>query len=211
MATPAAPANAAALLELARACRERGDTGGEGQALDRVLATEPRHIPALVRRADLYATAGDTRSASSFYLTALRSAPPTGVSKETAALLARAKEACDRFAIDYRDYLLRSLAVKGFDPAVSSPRFTQSVDLVLGQKRIYLQQPKYYYFPGLPQVQFYERSLFPWFDDVEAALPAIRAELEAVLNEPDAFAPYVQGHANRPRKDEMGMLNNPAC
>jgi aspartyl/asparaginyl beta-hydroxylase (cupin superfamily) len=84
------------------------------------------------------------------------------------------------------------------------------VDLILGQKRIYLQQPKYYYFPGLPQLQFYERSLFPWFDDVEAALPDIRAELDAILDEPGAFAPYVQGHANRPKKEELGMLNNPA-
>lgn len=212
MASPAAPApaSAAVLFELARACRERGDDAGESRALERLLAADPRHIPALVRRADLYAATGDARSASSFYLTALRSAPAAGVSKETAALLARAKQACDRFAIDYRDYLLRSLAAKGFDPAVSSPRFAQSVDLVLGQKRIYLQQPKYYYFPGLPQIQFYERSLFPWFDDVESALPGIRAELETVLNEPDAFAPYVQGHANRPKKDEMGMLNNPA-
>jgi len=210
MATPATPAAAAALLELARACRERGDAAGEGKALDRVLAAEPRNIPALVRRADLYAGAGDARSASSFYLTALRSAPATGVSTETAALLARAKQACDRFAIDYSDYLVRSLAAKGFDPASSSPRFAQSVDLILGRKRIYLQQPKYYYFPGLPQVQFYERSLFPWFDEVEAATADIRSELEAVLQEPDAFAPYVQGHANRPKKDEMGMLNNPA-
>jgi aspartate beta-hydroxylase len=210
MATPATPANAAVLLELARACRERGDSAGEAQALERLLTAEPRHIPALVRRADLYTAAGDARSASSFYLMALRSAPAKEVPKETATLLARAKEACDRIAIDYRDYLLRSLAANGFDPATSSPRFAQSVDLILGQKRIYLQQPKYYYFPGLPQVQFYERSLFPWFDEVEAALPGIRTELEAVLPEPGAFSPYVQGHANRPKKDEMGMLNNPA-
>jgi aspartate beta-hydroxylase len=210
MATPAAPATAAALLELARACRERGDAAGEGQALDRALAADPRNIAALVRRADLYASAGDARSASSFYLTALRSAPASGVTKDTAALLARAKQACDRFALDYSEYLVRSLTAKGFDPASSSPRFAQSIDLILGRKRIFLQQPKYYYFPGLPQVQFYERSLFPWFDEVEAATADIRSELEAVLQEPDAFAPYVQGHANRPKKDEMGMLNNPA-
>jgi len=179
-------------------------------ALDRLLAADPRNVRALIQRADLYAAAGDARSASSFYLTALRSAPGSGVPRELAAELARAKAACERYAIEYRDYLLRSLAAKGFDSGRSSARFSQSVDLILGQKRIYLQQPKYYYFPGLPQVQFYERQLFPWFDDVEAALSEIRAELEAVLNEPGAFAPYVQGHANRPKKDEMGMLNNPA-
>ena len=210
MVSPAAPANAAALFDLARRCRERGDAPAEAAALERLLAAEPRHIPALVRRADLYAAAGDARSASSFYMTAMRSAPAGAQSKETAALLARAREACDRFAADYRDYLLRSLAASGFDPATSSPRFAQSVDLVLGRKRLYLQEPKYYYFPGLPQVQFYERRGFPWFDDVEAATADIRAELEAVLDEPGAFAPYVQGHANRPKKDEMGMLDNPA-
>jgi len=179
-------------------------------ALDRLLAADPRNVRALIQRADLYAAAGDARSASSFYLTAIRSAPATGVPRELASELARAKAACERYAIEYRDYLLRSLATKGFDSGRSSARFSQSVDLILGQKRIYLQQPKYYYFPGLPQLQFYERSLFPWFDDVEAALPDIRAELDAILDEPGAFAPYVQGHANRPKKEELGMLNNPA-
>lgn len=179
-------------------------------ALDRLLAAEPRNVRALIQRADLYAAGGDARSASSFYLMAIRSAPATGVPRELASELARAKAACERYAIEYRDYLLRSLATKGFDSGRSSARFSQSVDLILGQKRIYLQQPKYYYFPGLPQLQFYERSLFPWFDDVEAALPDIRAELDAILDEPGAFAPYVQGHANRPKKEELGMLNNPA-
>jgi len=210
MAGPAASANSASLLKLARDCRDRGDAAGQVATLERLLAADPRNIPALIQRADLYAAAGDARSASSFYLMAIRSAPPSGVPREIAAELARAKQACDRYARDYRDYLLRSLAAKGFEPAHGSPRFAQSVDLILGQKRIYLQQPKYYYFPGLPQIQFYERDNFPWFDDVEAALNDIRAELEVILREPDAFAPYVQGHANRPKTGEMGMLNNPA-
>jgi aspartyl/asparaginyl beta-hydroxylase (cupin superfamily) len=210
MASVPATPNAAALLKLAREARERGDAAGQAAALEKLLAADPRNIPALIQRADLYAAAGDARSASSFYLTAIRLAPPGGAPRELAAELARAKLACERYAVEYRDYLLRSLAARGFDAARSSPRFAESVDLILGQKRIYLQQPKYYYFPGLPQIQFYERSRFPWFDDVEAALPDVRAELEAVLHEPGAFAPYVQGHANRPKKDEMGMLNNPA-
>ena len=186
------------------------DATARAAALDRLLAADPRNIQALVQRADLYAAAGDTRSASSFYLTALRMAPPSGLPREVAAELARAKEACDRYALEYQDYLLRSLADRGFDAGRSSRRFAESVDLILGKKRIYLQQPKYYYFPGLPQVQFHDRAAMPWFDPIEAALPDIRAELEAVLDEPGAFAPYVQGHANRPKKDEMGMLNNPA-
>jgi aspartate beta-hydroxylase len=210
MASTAATANSSALLKLARDCRDRGDTAGQAAALDRLLATDQRNIPALIQRADLFAAAGDARSASSFYLMAIRSAPPSGVSREIAGELARAKQACERFALEYQEYLTRNLAAKGFDPSRSSPRFGESLDIILGRKRIFVQQPKYYYFPGLPQVQFYDRKLFPWFDDIEAATADIRAELEPVLHEQGAFAPYVQGHANRPKKEEMGMLNNPA-
>jgi aspartate beta-hydroxylase len=209
MASVAAAPNSAALLKLAREARERGDAAGQATALERLLAADPRNVAALIQRADLYAAAGDARSASSFYLMAIRSAPTGGLPKELAAELARAKQACERYAVEYRDYLLRSLAANGFEAGRSSQRFAESVDLILGQKRIYLQQPKYYYFPGLPQIQFYERGLFPWFDEVEAAVHDIRAELEPILNESGAFAPYVQGHANRPKKDEVGMLNNP--
>jgi hypothetical protein len=210
MGTPASAASASALLELARDARRRGDAAAQVAALDRLLAADPRNVPALIQRADCFAAAGDARSASSFYLMAIRTAPQGGVSRELAQELARAREACDRYAGEYKDYLLRNLTAKGFDPAISSPRFAQSVDIILGSRQIYLQQPKYYYFPGLPQIQFYERSVFPWFDDVEAATGDIRAELEEILREPDAFAPYVQGHANRPRKDQLGMLDNPA-
>lgn len=194
----------------ARELFTRAAAGDVALALDRLLAAEPRNIPALIRRADCFAAAGDTRSASAFYLMAIRSAPPKGVSREIAEELARAQQICDRFAAEYADYLKQSLAAQGFDEQHSSPRFAQSVDIVLGRKQIYLQQPKYYYFPGLPQIQFYEREQFPWLDDVEAATEDIRAELQAVLAEPDAFSPYVTGHANRPYKAQMGMLNNPA-
>ena len=118
------PDQCAALAKLAR-CRERGDR----RRLDRLLAADPRNIPALMRRADLYAAAGDARSASSFYLMAIRSAPATGLPRELAAELARAKQACDRYALEYRDFLLRNLAAKGFDPKRSSPRFAESVDI----------------------------------------------------------------------------------
>ncbi|MBX3703725.1 MAG: aspartyl/asparaginyl beta-hydroxylase domain-containing protein [Steroidobacteraceae bacterium] len=212
MASPAEQAGTRpqALWANAQACRAAGDAAGEVAALEQLLRQQPRNLLALIRRGDCYAAAGDLRSASSFYQMALRSAPAAGVPSETAAELARARLACDRIAAQYRGYLRESLAARGFDPAHSSRRFAESVDLILGEKRIYLQEPKYYYFPGLPQIQFYERSDFPWLDRVEAAAADIRDELLAVLKEPSAFAPYVRGHSNRPHKDQLGMLDNPA-
>jgi aspartyl/asparaginyl beta-hydroxylase (cupin superfamily)/cell division septum initiation protein DivIVA len=203
--------DATVMLGLARACQALADEKGLSAALDRLLAAEPRNIPGLILRADSYAAAGDTRSAASFYLAAIRAAPPAAQAPpELAQELRRAQQMCDRYAQQYKDYLSQSLAAKGFDARRSSPRFAQSLDVVLGKKQIYLQQPRYYYFPGLPQIQYYERTDFPWMDTLEAATDDIRDELIEVLKDEGAFHPYVTGDANRPRKEQMGMLNNPA-
>ncbi len=118
--------------------------------------------------------------------------------------LRRAKETCERYAREYKDFLrdpargarLRRARVQAALRAVARHHF--------GEKRIYVQEPRYYYFPGLPNIQFYEREAFPWMDDVEAETDAIRAELLEVMRSPGAFSPYVTGHANRPRKGEQG-------
>lgn len=199
------------LLGLAQACRAVGDPGGAGAALDYLLRIDGRNLVALLARADLYHDAGDTRAAASFYQAALRAAPPGNrLSAAVAQDLLRAKSTVERYAADYKSFLRERVAAAGYEPGRSSTRFGTSLDLVLGEKQIYVQQPKYYYFPFLPQKQFYEREYFPWFAQLEAATDAIRAELLEVLREPDAFAPYVQGNPNRPRKDEAGMLDNPA-
>ena len=129
---------------------------------------------------------------------------------DLAADVRRAQEACARYAAQYKTYLREKLAGGGFDPSASSPRFAQSVDIALGEKRIFVQEPRYYYFPGLPQIQFYPDGCFPWLAEVEAETAAIRDELLAVMQDPAAFSPYVTGDANRPRRDQLGMLNNPA-
>jgi aspartyl/asparaginyl beta-hydroxylase (cupin superfamily) len=207
----AAGANPTALLGMAHACRALGDEQGKLAAIDRLLAAEPRNLRGLILKGDHLAGGGDVRSATSYYLTALRSAPPREqLPADLAAELRRVGQTCEQYAAQYQSYIVGQMAAKGFDAARSSKRFAQSLDIVLGRKQIYLQAPKYYYFPGLPQIQFYEREVFPWLDDLERATDDIRAELMAVLDEPTAFAPYVQGRANRPRKEEAGMLNNPA-
>jgi aspartyl/asparaginyl beta-hydroxylase (cupin superfamily) len=179
--------------------------------IEALLAAEPRNVRALILKADHLAGAGDPRAASSYYLAALKAAPPPEqVPRELLPDLRRAREMYDRYMRQYESYIVERLAAKGFDAARSSKRFAQSLDITLGKKRIYLQEPRYYYFPGLPQIQFYERQDFPWLDAVESETDAIRNELLAVLNEPGAFAPYVQGDPKRPPRGQAGMLNNPA-
>lgn len=203
-------ADAPVLLGLAYASLALNDDQIKMAAVERLLALEPRNIRGLMLKADHLAKMGDIRAAVSFYQMALKSVPPDqSIPADLAPELRRAQQMAERFAGDYQTFLLRELASRGFDPATSSSRFSQSVDLILNRKRVFVQEPRYYYFPELPQIQFYDRQAFPWLDDVENATSDIRAELLEIMKQPEVFAPYVQSKTNRPHKDQQGMLNNP--
>src|SRR3546814_9657991 len=74
-----------------------------------------------------------------------------------------------------------------------------SSDLILsGAKAPQLQQPTSFYYPRLPQIAFYEAEDFPWLAEMLTALPAIRAEAEAVLAGESGVTPYVQRAKDRP-------------
>ena len=210
MAIASGAAEASVWIGLAQACSGLKDQPGRAAAIDKALALEPGNVRGLIIKADLLAEAGDARAASSFYLSAIRLAPPDGqISSDLAPELRHARQMCERFAAEYTSHLRARLAMAGFDESRSSPRFAQSLDILAGKRRIFIQQPRYFYFPGLPQVQFYHRTGFPWLASIERASGVIRAELMEVLKDDGAFAPYVQGDVNRPQKYQDGMLNNP--
>ena len=176
------------------------------EAIDRALAQDPRNVAALIRKADHLAARGDARGASAYYLQAVKVAQAVPVAAELQREVARARAACETLAAQIEQSIRDRLAGRGV-PATR--RFAESLDMLFGHRQPYVQQPQYYYFPGLPQIQFYERADFPWLDAVEAATPAIREELEAVMRERDAFRPYVQSDPSRPRNAQAGMADNP--
>ncbi len=180
--------------------------------LDRALAVDPRNVRALIAKADHYASIGNPRAAGAFYRAALRASPAKNhPPPELAAELRRAHRMCEQIEAGYKSYVREKLAARGFDPdRASSTRFARSLAIAFGEKRAFLQQPRYFYFPELPQMQFYEREQFSWVPEVEAQTTRIRDELLGVMRDPGAFSPYVTGEADRPRSDPQGMLNNPA-
>lgn len=204
-------ADASACVGLAYACRSLKDSAASLAAIDRALALEPRNLRALILKADHLAEAGDARAASAFYQSATQSSPPADqLTPDLRNELVRAQAMCDRYAAQFESFLEDRLF--GADPAARQVqhRFAQSLDILYGKKRVYFQQPRYFYFPGLPQIQFYDRKDFPWLDAVEAATPDIRGELIDVMRDQSVFKPYVQGDPNRPHNEQGGMLNNPA-
>ncbi|HEV2746613.1 MAG TPA: aspartyl/asparaginyl beta-hydroxylase domain-containing protein [Allosphingosinicella sp.] len=198
-------------LLLARSCRLLGDEAGETDALDRALALEPRNLRALVMRGEAYTRAGDTRAATSFYQAALAAAKAmAAVPAELEPDLRHAQAMVEAAGGGYQAHLEASLAAAGLGPETVGPRFGEALDILCGRRQIYFQQPSAFYFPRLPQIQFYEREQFAWVPALEAATAAIRDELLAILAEEGAFVPYVQAERDRPHHDFHGLLGDPS-
>jgi len=196
----AGQADASAYLGLAYACAGLKDHPAALAALDRALALEPRNLRALIMKADHLAAAGDARAASAFYRAAVNTAPPADqLPADLRNELARAQAMCARYSAQFEGFLRQRLA-RGLAEGRSAGRFRDSLDILTGSKRIYFQEPRQYFFPGLPQIQFYERSDFPWLDKVEAATADIRAELIEILKQESAFRPYVEGIRTCPKR-----------
>ena len=210
-AVAAGLADATTCLGLAYACRSLKEYSAAHAAIDKALALEPRNPRALILKADHLAAEGDERAASSFYLAAIKAAPPADqLPLELPQELGRAQAMCERYAAKFESFLHDRLRTQDLAEEPFAARFLRSLDILSGKKKVYYQQPRYYFFPELPQVQFYDRNAFPWLDKVEAATGEIRAELIEVLKDPSKFKPYVQGEPRRPHNEQEGMLNNPA-
>ena len=67
-----------------------------------------------------------------------------------------------------------------------------------------LQDPELYFWPGLESQPFHDRTV-PWMAELEAAYPAIRAELASLLNAKIAFTPYAQGADARYRQEKFNL------
>ncbi len=197
-----------ALLGSAREALGRGEHNAALKAADAALGIDSRNVPGLIFKGDALAGLGDLRSASAFYGSALSLAQQGRVPPDLLPELRRAQHARAALAAQFESALLEGVKARGFDAERSSERFALSLDILTGRKQLYQQQPKFYLFPGLPQVQFQPRAEVPWLAEIEAAAPAIRAELQALQAQPGLFAPYVEDRDNRPRNGQAGMLGN---
>jgi len=210
-ATDLKPNDQALWFGLALACERAGEVEPMLAALDRALSLDPNNLAALLMKGDHFAKRGDARAAATFYRAVVSRAPPEkSLPPHMRAELARAAAAAAAYSGDYERHLLESLETAGFDPARSSRRFAQSLELMLGKRQVYYQQPSLYNFPGLPQRQFYERGEFDWIGPLEARTDVITRELLAVLEGEGAFTPYVVEDPKLPTYDFGGLLGNPA-
>jgi aspartyl/asparaginyl beta-hydroxylase (cupin superfamily) len=201
-----------AWLGLAFACAQQNDAEAALAAVDRLLELEPDNIRGNIFKGDHLEHTGDSRAAMQYYQAALRLAArttrTTNHPEDVLQGLERAENACKQLEGEYQDFLLKRIGEEGFDLGSTSLRFRQSLDILFGKADVFYQQPRRFYFPGLPQVQFYEREDFEWVESIEAATDEIRAELHTVLEDTSRFSPYLESDGRHLSPSGTDLVDN---
>ncbi len=204
--TAVARGNIQIWLMQAIAARGMADWVAAEAAADRALTADPQNIRALIVKGDARAALDEPRGATRFYDSAIKLADGRSLPGDLANEVARARDASQTLAAAFRQQLETGLAAADIP---RSRRFQHALDLLFGEKQIYQQQPKMFYFPELPQRQYFEREEFDWVPALEAQTDAIRDELLRLLADRSGFRPYLVSDPNSPRKEFHGLNDNP--
>ena len=206
----AAPADKALKMQRAMVCRALGDFPGALDALDEALSLDPYDYVARLSKGALVERVSGERAAATVYRNALAIAPPDDeLPAPLRAPTERARQVLTRTTEALEAHLrARTGAVKAEMSDEARRRFDESVGVYSGRARVYVQEPLLLHYPRLPAIPFYDRSLFPWFAELEAATDMIRGELEVALEAArDDFAPYIAYPKGVP-VNQWGELNH---
>ena len=196
-------------LLLAQSCEALGDLDASGAALDPVLADDPRNPYALLMKGDHQAARGDDRAAVAWYNRALKNAALfETLPADLIPRLDRASTAVAASAARFEAHLGGALARQQINTQTIPARFNHAIDIATGRRELFFQQPTSFFYPGLPHTQFFAPENFPWVSALEAAAPAMRAEVEAIIAGGTGLSPYVVARENRP-PGEHSLLNDP--
>ena len=189
-------------MNLARAHRELGDPKSEREALEHVLTIDQRDLLALIRLAELHERLGEETQAAKRWgaVIALSSNLPDR-SPEFDRLLDRAKTYVRAQQDKLGDAIEHRLAADLSGATARDRRRMQgAADHWLGKRPIYANQCEGLHYPFLPADEFFDRELFPWIEQLEAATPTILDELKAILGDSDpGLEPYIAMAPGTPR------------
>jgi aspartate beta-hydroxylase len=196
-------------LNLAVVRRALRDFEGVFQALREALTIDNRNFPALLMQASLLDKLGRTKDAATAYGIALVQAPPDGeLDAPTRRAVERAREVHASHVGEVGRHVRDNLgAARDRLSGAQRKRLESFIDTTLRTRKRYRQEPMEYWYPGLPDIEFYERDEFPWLPAFEAATAGIQRELARILVEDEAgFSPYIHYDDHQPL-DQWRELN----
>ncbi|HET6630200.1 MAG TPA: aspartyl/asparaginyl beta-hydroxylase domain-containing protein [Woeseiaceae bacterium] len=176
------------------AYRTTGDLAAAQRACEKALTIDPYNFFARLSRGWLLDQQGQKQQAAMMYEQALAIAPSGPLPPDLVAPVERAREVVEEKNAALEAHLLERIAdIRARHPEASLERFDESLKILAGRTKAYVQQPLLLHYPRLPAIPFFPRELFPWLPDLEAATPLIRGELDALLEQSgtEQFAPYI--------------------
>lgn len=181
-------------------------------ALDEVLSIDPYHYFALLSKGSLLERLSGPKAAAKVYRNALKIAPSDEAMPEN--LRAPTRHARQVVAMDQsalREFLAARIQTAANQlPDSAAFRFNESIDIMLGDRKPFVQEPLFFHYPQLPAITFYPRELFSWLPELEAATSTIQTELEnAQARIAGDFRPYIQYPAGAP-VNQWAELNHSA-
>lgn len=178
-------------MKLTAMRRTTGDVAGALKAVERALALGPLDFSALLSRAMLLERLGEP-SAGEAFGHAVAQAPDADRIPEA---MVKAMDHARLKATEHQKSVEARLAA-AIPPDLDAnerrnvERFVSNASR---RTRHFHQEPTDFHFPGLPEVEFHDRALFPELDAIEAQTDAIRAEFEALIAaEAAEMVPYIQ-------------------
>ncbi len=202
----AAPLSGNALFALAHAARSLGNYEICVETIDRFLKTNPTNVDAVLIKADAFNGLGESRFAAGFYqafLSMTQNMQP--VPAHLQSEIARAQREYQNAASVYEEHLREKIKAAGFEAGDGRSRIGQAIDIMLGKKSIYPQNPGKFYFPELPHIQYYDKEQFDWVPEIVEQADVIREELLSVISSEQVFDPYVQHNVTAPTATNMKL------
>jgi aspartate beta-hydroxylase len=200
-------------LNIALARRMQGDFAGAIAAFDQVLALQPYHFLALLSKAGVLEKIGHHKEAARIYANALKIAPRDEV------LLPSLKPPVEhaRRVVAANNQALASHLRAAVDPlrrqfqGESLERVDESLEIFAGLKKAFVHEPLLFNFPRLPAIPFFDRALFPWFAQLEAATETIRNDAVTLIKQDwEKFHPYIQYPAGAPVNQWQALNHSPS-
>lgn len=196
----------AVLLSMAVAGRAVGDHESAFAAADALIRTHAHMWQVNLLKADAMRGLGRKRDANNFYSAALQAAPALEtLSPADRSELERARNTLSESNLLYQERLNHALEQDGFLKAKPSSRISQAVEVMMGRQRVYLQEPKKFFFPELAHRQFFDPAEFDWARGLETEWRTILGELEALMPDEASFVPYVKRNPNAPSWEESRL------
>jgi aspartate beta-hydroxylase len=205
-----APDHLAAWTNLAGIKRLFGDFDGALAAVGKTLEIMPRSFFGLLLRGSIFEQMGQYTAAARAYEIALAVQPPQEQLDEITILgLKKTRDFLDRVNSQKFNFLQQSVLElqTRADPELKT-RVDALIGNLTGRRKAYVQNPLVFNFPHMPSIEFWEKSEFPWLEEMESQTQNILEEFTNILiADGTKSEPYMKYATGLPL-DQLEELNN---